>query len=62
MGVGRGEGVRRAKGDFASAVKWHTQALERTLTVDSDKKPADLHARLELFQAAKPYRDSPIGK
>jgi hypothetical protein len=51
-----------AKGDFAAAVKWQTQALEQTLTVDSDKKPADLRSRLELYQAAKPYREPTTGR
>jgi tetratricopeptide (TPR) repeat protein len=45
------------RGDFESAVKWQTKALELKLDVLSDKKPEELRARLELYKSGKPYRE-----
>jgi tetratricopeptide (TPR) repeat protein len=45
------------KGDFDSAVKWETNALDLKLNPWSDNKPTDLHARLELYKSGKPYRE-----
>ena len=42
-------------GDFASAIKWQTKALE--LETDSKNKEEYL-ARLKLYQEKKPYRDT----
>jgi tetratricopeptide (TPR) repeat protein len=41
-------------GDFDSAVKWQTRAIE--LLTDENQK-ADFRSRLELYQARKPYRE-----
>ncbi len=42
-------------GDFAAAVRWQTTALERTA---EDASKAECAARLELYQAQKPYRQT----
>jgi tetratricopeptide (TPR) repeat protein len=40
-------------GDFAKAIEWQKKAIELT---DDDDDKADLQARLELYQDAKPFR------
>ena len=42
-------------GDFASAIKWQTKALE--LETDAKNKE-EYMARLKLYRQKKPYRDT----
>ena len=42
-------------GDFESAVKWQTKAME--MAPEDDK--ADYRARLDLYRSGKPYREGP---
>ncbi|HZZ29059.1 MAG TPA: tetratricopeptide repeat protein [Pirellulales bacterium] len=51
-----------AKGDYDSAIRWETKAIDLGLESESDKKPEDLRARLELYKAGKPYREEPKAK
>ena len=43
-----------ASGDFAAAIGWQTKAVELAPAADQ----AELEARLELYKARKPYRES----
>ena len=50
-----------AAGDFAAAVKWQVEAIR--LAPDGRKiEKQEMRARLDLFKAKKPYRESPAKK
>jgi hypothetical protein len=46
-----------SKGDFDSAIKWQTKAVELGLETHFVKKPEDLLIRLELYKSGKPYQE-----
>ena len=46
-------------GDFDSAVKWQRQAIDLLTEEQSAKWQADFEGRLKLYQAGKPYCESP---
>jgi hypothetical protein len=46
-------------GDFATAVKWETKALEALPKEDAAQQ--SFRSRLALYQDKKPYRDAPEG-
>jgi tetratricopeptide (TPR) repeat protein len=49
-----------SKGDFDSAVKWQTKAIEMGLESHFVKRPEDLKTRLELYKSGKPFIDTPV--
>ncbi len=42
-------------GDFASAVKWQSKAIEM---LNDDKTKDDYRTRLELYERKKPYHET----
>jgi serine/threonine protein kinase/Flp pilus assembly protein TadD len=46
-------------GDFDSAVKWQKEAIDVLTRKQSSWQKADFQSRLKLYQAGKPYRQSP---